>query len=725
MADRFWVRNSGEGDGNWNDINNWSAASGGAVGASVPVTTDLAYFEGIGHDAGNGDANCTINAAVDVLGINIAAAYSGTISQGSYNIKTRASGVVQAGGTFTGGSGTFELSAGGGINLTGGIFTAPSSSFGVINASTSTYSLIINGATFNHNNGIFLYRGYNATFNFNSAQFYNVTINSGNDIDFTISSTMIVLNTLTLTSFGNILTNTIECRGDVLSACSSAQYHDSSTLLLINGTGAQALTGTSGTGDIPRVQINKASGTLTISGTLRIKNADGTNSVASVIYTTGTVVNTSTLVLTGNNYLAYAGGTGMEFQNVTVGTGNVMAGMTMTGTMVVNGTLLLSGTSGYGTGGTFKCRGDVEIAGEHQTTSAASCTFEFDGTGAQQVRTTTPGGTGNIGIIKINKASGTLTWRSGDSFRFAANSNTSWLWVQGTVVTTGSFFIQGGYTPTWNDSTTLIDNLTISVHDAHTMTITGTLKVNNFTVTVISSINGAVEIYGNLVRTDVTVGGTSTYTFKGSATQMVSGAGDIPNGTVTIDKTGGSVVLASDWNISAAGQDLVVTNGVLDLAGYNLTVADIFQVSGTLRLKGSETITAVTKTYNGTVEFYGAGTALLNTYATTYVNLIFGASKTHTITAATTINVTGSLSSNGTSITQSLLRSTVPGTKGNINLTGTSSLGANMDIQDNNAVVEIKVLGSKDSGNNTGWIFYGGDTGHIGLLELAIIQGVN
>ncbi len=45
-ADRYWIGNNT--NKNWNTTANWSASSGGAGGASVPVAADNVFFNGGG-----------------------------------------------------------------------------------------------------------------------------------------------------------------------------------------------------------------------------------------------------------------------------------------------------------------------------------------------------------------------------------------------------------------------------------------------------------------------------------------------------------------------------------------------------------------------------------------------------------------------------------------------------------------------------------------------------
>ena len=93
MAARYWVTG---GTGNTNSTTNWSTSSGGASGASVPVLTDDAIFDG-----NSGVGTVTVNATLDVLSIDFNA-FGGTLA---FNQAIRLNGgniTFGAGMTITG-----------------------------------------------------------------------------------------------------------------------------------------------------------------------------------------------------------------------------------------------------------------------------------------------------------------------------------------------------------------------------------------------------------------------------------------------------------------------------------------------------------------------------------------------------------------------------------------------------------------------------------------------
>src|SRR6185436_7863739 len=111
-------------------------------------------------------------------------------------------------------------------------------------------------------------------------------------------------------------------------------------------------------------------------------------------------------------------------------------------------------------------------------------------------------------------------------------------------------------------------------------------------------------------------------------------------GTVTVDKTGGKVLLGTAMSCNGDGQALNITEGTLDLNGHDLTVGGSFSASdggnltvadgGNLQLQGSETITADATILNdgSTVTYVGNGDGLATNFTMknlTYSNLTINA----------------------------------------------------------------------------------------------------
>jgi len=91
MAARYWVGGTGNWDGS--NTSNWSTASGGSGGASVPTSADDVIF-----DASSGGGTVTITVTVSVISITLGA-FTGTVNTNNQTITT--SGIFSITGTGT------------------------------------------------------------------------------------------------------------------------------------------------------------------------------------------------------------------------------------------------------------------------------------------------------------------------------------------------------------------------------------------------------------------------------------------------------------------------------------------------------------------------------------------------------------------------------------------------------------------------------------------------
>lgn len=219
-------------------------------------------------------------------------------------------------------------------------------------------------------------------------------------------------------------------------------------------------------------------------------------------------------------------------------------------------------------------------------------------------------GTFPTGAYTLNIGSGAFTV-SGGSFNAPTNM----------VVGSG-----GGVTFTMDLPTTLtVQNFTVNrggsiftLGSGDTLVVTGTLALNTGQLSA-----GTFEARGN-----VTVGSLSANTmgllFSGSSasglanqTFDLTGATSSFNGSVTINKSEGVVTLGSAFVLDQSGANLTVTSGALQLAGYALTATGgTFSVggSGTLRLRGNESVTTPSLAAGSTVVFTGDGDGAADSY---------------------------------------------------------------------------------------------------------------
>ena len=565
-------------------------------------------------------------------------------------------------GTFVGGSGSITVN--GALTQGGGAFTATSGT------TTITGDFTISVGTFTHNSGIVALTGTSArTVNTGSASLNNLTINTNTNA-VTITGTVSVSGNLTLTAYYQINTGTLAVSGNVTTTASTSA--PSSATILVNGTGAQTLGASGGTGSIPGVIINKPSGTLTLQDTIRVFSGGGWT------WTAGTVdAGTSTVQF----YASPGGGAPMTVNAGSMSFNNVAVDMTVwdltiTGTLIANGNLALNSYSTISTG-------TIAVAGNVTTTSAtgtlpSSATLLLNGAGAQTVGAS--GGSGKLPKVTINKSSGTLTLQ--DTLVVYAG----WTWTAGTVdagTSTVQFYASAGngVAMTVNAGAMSFNNVTVDMA-VWNLTIAGNMTVTgNFTITSVDSVSGGtIVVGGNLITADTTVNGSTNITLNGTGAQTITATvanADLPNGTLTISKTAGTATLASNLILNGAGTNVTVNQGTLDLAGFNFTVPATLtaNAAGILRLQGGETVTATTRTLNAgsTVIYNGGSTYAFLAVGNTYSNLTFNnaaGSWTHTAPLTTGQNLTitaGTLISVGQNIN-------VAGNWGN---SGTYTSGAN------------------------------------------------
>ncbi|TPW15172.1 MAG: hypothetical protein FD130_1251, partial [Halothiobacillaceae bacterium] len=270
--------------------------------------------------------------------------------------------------------------------------------------------------------------------------------------------------------------------------------------------------------------------------------------------------------------------------------------------------------------------------------NASTATLLLNGTGSQTIGAS--GGSGRLPNVRIDKTSGTLTLQ--DTLVVRASS---WVWVQGTVdagTSTVNFCCSSNGVSLAVDSGSMAFNNVGIDRGAWTTTITGTMTVaGNFTLTSVGTINGGtITVGGNLTSTDTAVSGTTAITLNGTGAQTITtGTGDLPNGTLAINKTSGTATLAANLALNGAGQDLTVI-GTLDFAGFNVTIPDSFIIAaaGIVQLQGSETVT-VSGTFapltGSTVIYNGGGSYTGLPLGNGYSNLSFNnAAGTWTLNAA-------------------------------------------------------------------------------------------
>lgn len=105
---RYWIKSGAA--GNWSDAANWAFDSGGSGGAGKPNSFDFVYFNA------NGLANCNIDTNIDIKNLSLISAYTGTLTNTTYNLDIELDTIIGNTATLLG-SGIWTI--GGSIDYSG------------------------------------------------------------------------------------------------------------------------------------------------------------------------------------------------------------------------------------------------------------------------------------------------------------------------------------------------------------------------------------------------------------------------------------------------------------------------------------------------------------------------------------------------------------------------------------------------------------------------------
>jgi hypothetical protein len=371
--------------------------------------------------------------------------------------------------------------------------------------------------------------------------------------------------------------------------------------VILNGGGLAIAGGTlSGSTNLFRVRL----GTITLSGgtwtagnqTIEVLESDWLATASVFVAGTSTV---SIDVIFGSQSLSLGA---TPFNNVTFSGAEFGGGTTIVGVMNVNGNLSLadggnSASSGYLISGQISVKGNVlatkRIVGSVQV--------DLTGTGAQ---TWTGGPNGAVPYLTINNPSvspvtitgavrlaGGMTYTAGNvdatasSFEFTENTYTNVM----SINASGMTFNDVTFNPANSGSATALFNISNLSVDGDLVFNAGTTLasyiVNNSTITVKGDVT---------IATAKLQGGSTALTLTGSSSQtLTQAAGSVfMSGGVTINKSASAAVLGSHVALNTAGQDLNLTLGTINMAGYNLTINDALSTAaGTKIIKECGTLT--------------------------------------------------------------------------------------------------------------------------------------
>lgn len=178
------------------------------------------------------------------------------------------------------------------------------------------------------------------------------------------------------------------------------------------------------------------------------------------------------------------------------------------------------------------------------------------------------------------------------------------------------------------------NNVSINSGQANTLVIApgDTLRIlGNLTLDDGDVLGGTLQILGNVTVAPEFDGGSAAIEFSGPNNQNYTNSGGInPNGGWTFDKTGGTVTLGSDLDLSNGTSDFLLANGTIT-TGPNSVIAGSRSISRTNgfingRLRRSFVAAGAQRFDVGTIDGYSPAT--INAPAGT-----FGAATTLTVAA--------------------------------------------------------------------------------------------
>jgi Secretion system C-terminal sorting domain len=389
----------------------------------------------------------------------------------------------------------------------------------------------------------------------------NVTFEGGNSYTTTVSTGTILTVTGTLSTTGgfNVFINTpvtgataIQAQGNI-SIGNTSVSGGGTGLILINGTGAQLFSSTSpaSEGLLPNITIQKASGTLTLSGIISVTR--------NWTYTSGTVdatTDASTVVFGGNNLNITSAG--MSFYNVTT-TANTS---TLTNNMTVKNNLAISGLSVLAPGAnTINIAGNWSAWGSTGFSSATS-TVNFDGAALQTI--TSAGGATFTNLTIDNSSTGvqlennatvttTLTMTQGNIDLNGGNALTlgSSVAINGTLAYTAGVIINTGSFTRWLKAATIPNG---SVNGLFPMGTAATAKL----------------FYVTAPATAPTTGGTVTVAYNNAAGNTLVSFADGASTVVVIDNLNwavstGNGLAGGTYNLEVQGTGFGTIGNVADL----------------------------------------------------------------------------------------------------------------------------------------------------------------
>lgn len=600
------------GDGLWSTAGNWT-------NNTIPGVNDIAIFSSV--CGGNCDVNIDMN--VSVRGIRMQSNYTGMITQSTgRSIAVSTAGWQQAAGSFNGGDATLSIQQN--FQLSGGTFRAPAATWSVgrtvCGADRTVFE--ISGGTFLHNNSLLrivesrVFAGScSNTFTVNyvpGVVLYDLEIHSqassGSWRTVAVPGPLVTEPLVVERNFydyGAVNDLSVKVRGDVFLENANGLANDFMRVgagkIILDGGGDQQIhsTGTTasqvirtektagrvlpgaGTSNIWLRGLEVIQGTFEApTGTLRLGHKTTTSttmnslevaSTATFLTNGGTVHFSLERSGSNNTTTTVVVPPGFEFDNVRVTSVAPSSGwysnFASANSLTVNGLFEFLGTRTTATwiakgdvsigGGAFGGTGQIRIAGDSDQTISGVATgfapnFYIESTGGNVYLS------GTIVLYHgFHYLSGVMN--PGTSHVIFSATNQSNSHTLGSVVLGNVTF--NGYT--YNHTLT------------GTMDVTGTLTVAGTSSSPRVNLNGGtIFAHGDVAFSSQGASGTTVIQVAGGTNQTISGISTAHVPSLTIDSTGGTVLLSGSLNIARAYRHLqgIVDSGVSSVSFLGNTI---------------------------------------------------------------------------------------------------------------------------------------------------------
>lgn len=783
MANRYWVGGSGTWDSS--TTTNWSASSGGAGGASAPVTGDAAIFDA-GSDSGTG-FTVTLGTGAICNTLSISSLDFTMTLAGSANLTVSGTAATFPATNFTSThTGTILMSA------TAGTFTGAGNTFNNLTFSSTAISAVAIAGANTFNNLTITSRASDGIANFlllaNQIVSGTLTLGASNTAvrrifvrsDALGAQRTITLNgtlaTLADVDFRDIKTAGTATNpwtgtriGNALGNDATTITFDTPKTVYWNLAGSQnwSATGWATTNNgVPAANnfpLAQDTATFTEAGSAGTVTINANWNIGSIQMADGVSNRTTAFTLASGTTTPFFYGNITLFSSLTVtGTGRwYFYGQGVTQNITSAGVVHTAPWYVDSISGSVKLLDNTSVASPNQTFFLASGTLDLNSFTLTAPSVNTSFSTsrtiaqGTNGKIVLNYTAGNLTfWNAGTA------SNLFWTGT-GYVEIAGNAnivrTITHGSTTGGAESNVANFKVTATLGSV-TISTNSSVKDVDFTGTTASWTSAVCTIYGSLtIASGMTVtGGATTVTFgSASATQVLTSAGvtlDFP-----ITKSGaGTLQLASATTTVGSSRQFALTGGTLNVNGKTLSVGT-FSTTGT-------TARSITFGTSGTITVVGAswtasGSGLTTTGTTSTISMTSASPKTFTgggFNYAATLNQggAGALTIAGSNTLYDITATTLPstitftagttqtvtqftgsGTSGNLLTLNSSSGGSAFTLSDASGTNNVSYCSITDSIATGGatWSSYttngnvdgGGNTGWVFNAPVAYTYSVS